>query len=1078
MKSSFNLRKLTAIALAGIMMCSTLTGCANSGLNDMADSINKKYGTSEPAEKVTVTFDADGGTCNTTTLSIDKGQKITNIPSATKSNHDFLGWYDTNNNQLTTDTAINENITYTAKWKSKTTPVTKSTVKFDANGGMCDTTQIEVVDGQTISNIPEPFMNGYTFEGWFDDNGNKLTTNTVISYDIMYTAKWTKDKEPEVQKWSVIFNPNEGTFDNNPALQLITITVDNGKSIDTSNIPVVKRDGYDFAGWYTQANGGVLFEQSIKISSNRTLYAHWNKQMVKVTYNANGGTFSDGTSSKTSDIEKNATISNPPTPTRSNHTFNGWYTDQACTKAFNSSSKIASNITLYAKWTADKPVSVTHKVTLNLQGGYFTNSNSTYYINVKDNNVIGQLPSVWKTDYEFTGWNTKSDGTGTAIAEDTIISSLTKSDITIYAQWQKEKDYYTVTFNAAGGNCSTKSVNVKKNNMIGLTNIPEATKTGVTFAGWFDSDNNKLEEKTIISKDITYTAKYVDTTGSNYAVTFISKYDQGPITYTVTKNSKIGKVPSNPTRKGYNFQGWYTSYVENSATRVTANTVVNSDMTVYAKWTPKTYQITYNLPEGVSWSYADNNDNMFMNVQLQNDTPYYIMDDVPVRESQKDESKNTITTYEFKGWSVGTSNDNLYQPDDYFVPNKYTVLNPQFEPHTNTIKPVEPEHPDNGSDNNNGDNNNGDDDNNNKTYTSSKLSTPVAAMLQTSATKSVKTTSDSDIDIQYNNSNDDISITNIQPSQNTTSNNDIVIEQQTPKSSSNNDIQIEQYGLIDDLVDIIQRFTVKFNANGGAVKGNTSVTKRAGNTIHSLPAAFKNGWISTGWWNGTEHYTEKTPINESVTLTANYSRQIKESDYKNIINANYVRKMYKDYLLKYNIDSANSDSEVINFFYKNMMFKGFRPASDFDPDYYYDYVRMRYGTTLNTYKDVYNFYIGWGLNNDPTYSYCKHQNGTKYDDSYVAINIDRQEDIFTWGKEQHKVLCACGEIFDTIDDWTWHALEANDNKDHGESPITIKEKIFAKKEDHAHTDRNLIIYCGNSANQVTSKLISRVYDPY
>lgn len=63
MKVRFNLRKLTAVALAGIMMCSTLTGCANSGLNDMADSINKKYDTSEPSEKVTVTFDTDGGVC-------------------------------------------------------------------------------------------------------------------------------------------------------------------------------------------------------------------------------------------------------------------------------------------------------------------------------------------------------------------------------------------------------------------------------------------------------------------------------------------------------------------------------------------------------------------------------------------------------------------------------------------------------------------------------------------------------------------------------------------------------------------------------------------------------------------------------------------------------------------------------------------------------------------------------------------------------------------------------------------------------------------------------------------------------
>ena len=65
-------------------------------------------------------------------------------------------------------------------------------------------------------------------------------------------------------------------------------------------------------------------------------------------------------------------------------------------------------------------------------------------------------------------------------------------------------------------------------------------------------------------------------------------------------------------------------------------------MTVYAKWTPKTYQITYNLPADVSWSYADNNDNMFMSVQLQNDTPYYIMDDVPVQE---DETADVIADY-------------------------------------------------------------------------------------------------------------------------------------------------------------------------------------------------------------------------------------------------------------------------------------------------------------------------------------------------------------------------------------------------------------------------------------------------
>ena len=44
------------------------------------------------------------------------------------------------------------------------------------------------------------------------------------------------------------------------------------------------------------------------------------------------------------------------------------------------------------------------------------------------------------------------------------------------------------------------------------------------------------------------------------------------------------KLPSNPTKLGYTFEGWYTEAGE----KFTNNTKVKSDMTVYAKWTKKT----------------------------------------------------------------------------------------------------------------------------------------------------------------------------------------------------------------------------------------------------------------------------------------------------------------------------------------------------------------------------------------------------------------------------------------------------------------------------------------------------------
>lgn len=54
--------------------------------------------------------------------------------------------------------------------------------------------------------------------------------------------------------------------------------------------------------------------------------------------------------------------------------------------------------------------------------------------------------------------------------------------------------------------------------------------------------------------------------------------------------------PGNPTRTGYNFGGWFrTTATTGSAWNFGSNTVpINEDLNLYAKWTPKTYNITIN----------------------------------------------------------------------------------------------------------------------------------------------------------------------------------------------------------------------------------------------------------------------------------------------------------------------------------------------------------------------------------------------------------------------------------------------------------------------------------------------------
>jgi len=67
----------------------------------------------------------------------------------------------------------------------------------------------------------------------------------------------------------------------------------------------------------------------------------------KVTFNMNG----HGTAPTAQTIADGQKATKPTNPTATGYTFGGWYTDQACTTAFDFSTAITKDITLYAKWT-------------------------------------------------------------------------------------------------------------------------------------------------------------------------------------------------------------------------------------------------------------------------------------------------------------------------------------------------------------------------------------------------------------------------------------------------------------------------------------------------------------------------------------------------------------------------------------------------------------------------------------------------------------------------------------------------------------------------------------------------------
>lgn len=67
---------------------------------------------------------------------------------------------------------------------------------------------------------------------------------------------------------------------------------------------------------------------------------------VKVSFNAGEGSKVDFQTTAA-----NGSVAKPADPTREGYTFGGWYTDAACTKAYDFSAAVTADMTLYAKWT-------------------------------------------------------------------------------------------------------------------------------------------------------------------------------------------------------------------------------------------------------------------------------------------------------------------------------------------------------------------------------------------------------------------------------------------------------------------------------------------------------------------------------------------------------------------------------------------------------------------------------------------------------------------------------------------------------------------------------------------------------
>ena len=241
------------------------------------------------------------------------------------------------------------NLTISAHWNY---PVNYTV--FDANGDKIDSLSKTEYVFEDVLRSEEGYkltaltQDGYTFDGWYQDDDDLGKTEKLIEDQTLKTAKkWELYGKLTPKEYTVTFDPNAEGVSVDPTSKLVTFDA----AYDT--LPTPTREGYTFEGWYlsktefTDANK-VEATTIVKTPGDHMLYANWAANTYTVTFNPNAD---DATVAPTSKfVTFDAAYGELPTPTRENYRFVGWYLNGVrVTK--DTIVKTAANHTLLAGWS-------------------------------------------------------------------------------------------------------------------------------------------------------------------------------------------------------------------------------------------------------------------------------------------------------------------------------------------------------------------------------------------------------------------------------------------------------------------------------------------------------------------------------------------------------------------------------------------------------------------------------------------------------------------------------------------------------------------------------------------------------
>lgn len=150
------------------------------------------------------------------------------------------------------------------------------------------------------------------------------------------------------------------------------------------------------------------------------------------------------------------------------------------------------------------------------------------------------------------------------------------------------KKYFDVTFNVYEGKTEVQKV------LNGKTAIKPAdpTREGYDFYGWYADDKfvtpYLFEGRTITGDGVNVYAKWeLKSSQTEYVIDFDLGYEGAAIAPVTTRNAKLIDMPADPTREGYEFEGWWISDYETReklTVEFDAKKEFDANTTLFAVW--------------------------------------------------------------------------------------------------------------------------------------------------------------------------------------------------------------------------------------------------------------------------------------------------------------------------------------------------------------------------------------------------------------------------------------------------------------------------------------------------------------